>query len=1013
GQSDSASLDNALELLVQAGRSLPHAMLMLIPQAWEGDDTLAPERRAFFDYHASLMQPWDGPAAIAVTDGRHIGAMLDRNGLRPARYLVTNDDLVVLASEAGALPVPIDNIRAKGRVRPGTMLLVNTTQGRIVEDDEVKNELAALHPYQRWLTEQHIPLPTRAAPDEDTRTPIELARRQQTFGYTREDLRMLLAPMAATGEEPVGSMGNDTPLAVLSDRPQLLYAYFRQLFAQVTNPAIDPIRERLVMSLGVRLGALPNLLDPTPELRHLRLEHPVLDSATFEALPVAGLRTAFLEGIFRAGAGAQALERAVEAMCASAAAAVRAGAELLVLSDAGADAEWAPIPSLLAVSAVHHHLIRARLRSRASIVVRTREARDVSQIALLISYGASAVYPELALETVADLVARRERPELTDASQAQAAYVNAVKKGLLKIMSKMGISTLSSYHGAQTFEAVGLSVATVQRYFSGTASRLGGIGLREIAEETLSRHSRAWHSRAPASRLDDAGMLHYRLEGEKHLWNPRTIATLQWAARSGRYDTFKEFTRAADADSRDSTLRGLLDFADATPVPITEVEPASSIVRRFVAGAMSFGSLSREAHETFAVAMNRIGGRSNTGEGGEDRARFGTERNSAIKQVASGRFGVTTEYLVNATELQIKIAQGAKPGEGGQLPGHKVDAIIARTRHSTPGVTLISPPPHHDIYSIEDLAQLIHDLRSVNPSATISVKLVAEAGVGTIAVGVAKARADLITISGDSGGTGASPLSSIRHAGVPWELGLAETQQALRLNALRHGVRLQTDGQMKTGRDVVVAALLGADEFGFATAPLIVEGCVMMRKCHLNTCPVGIATQDPVLREKFSGRPEHLVNFFFFVAEEVREILARLGVRALDDIIGRADLLRPRQVGHFRRASLDLAPLLHVPEPLFDSGARSRARRHEQTDRNTLHGALDARLIALARRALEAGERITTSLPIDNTQRSVGAMLSGEVARRHGHDGLPDDTIVFDFTGSAGQSFGAFLARGV
>ena len=1013
GQSDSASLDNALELMVQAGRSLPHAMLMLIPQAWEGDDTLAPNRRAFFDYHGSLMQPWDGPAAVAVTDGRHIGAMLDRNGLRPARYLVTNDDLVVLASEAGALPVPIDNIRAKGRVRPGTMLLVNTTQGRIVEDDEIKDELASLHPYQRWLTEQQISLPPPATPGDSTPSPTDYARMQLAFGYTREDLRMLLAPMAATGEEPVGSMGNDTPLAVLSDRPQLLYAYFRQLFAQVTNPAIDPIRERLVMSLTVRIGALPNLLDPTPAVRHVLLEHPVLDSAAFDAVTTTKLRTAFLDGIFRAGAGAGALEPAVETMCACAAAAVRAGAELLVLSDAGADAAWAPIPALLAVSAVHHHLIRERLRSRASIVVRTHEARDVSQIALLISYGASAVYPELALKTVAELVARGERPEMTDASQAQSAYVNAVKKGLLKIMSKMGISTVASYHGAQTFEAVGLSALTVQRYFGRTTSRLGGIGLREIAEETLSRHRRAWQSHDPSPRLDDAGMLHYRLDGERHLWNPGTIATLQWAARSGRYDTFKEFSRAADADSRDSTLRGLLDFAGATPVPLADVEPASSIVRRFVAGAMSFGSLSREAHETLAVAMNQIGGRSNTGEGGEDRARFGTERNSAIKQVASGRFGVTTEYLVNAAELQIKISQGAKPGEGGQLPGHKVDAIIARTRHSTPGVTLISPPPHHDIYSIEDLAQLIHDLRSVNPAATISVKLVAEAGIGTVAVGVAKARADLITISGDSGGTGASPLSSIKHAGVPWELGLAETQQALRLNALRSRVRLQTDGQMKTGRDVVVAALLGAEEFGFATAPLIVEGCVMMRKCHLNTCPVGIATQDPVLREKFSGRPEHLVNYFFFVAEEVREILARLGVYALDDIIGRADLLRPRRVEHGKRASLDLAPLLHVPEPAFGTYRRPDARRQTPAGRNAWPAALDAHLIDLARPALETGERVTAALPIDNTRRSVGAMLSGDIARRYGHDGLPDDTIVFNFTGSAGQSFGAFLAHGV
>lgn len=1016
GQSDSASLDNALELLLHAGRSLPHAMMMLIPEAWEGDAHMPPERRAFFEFHSSLMEAWDGPAAVAFTDGRRIGAMLDRNGLRPGRYVVTDDDFVILSSEAGALPVPIENVRAKGRLRPGNMLLVNTIHGRVVEGDELKSELATLHPYQRWISEQRIRLVEREPIPLIRRDPRELTEKQIVFGYTREDLQMLLAPMASTGEEPLGSMGNDTPLAALSDRPQLLFGYFRQLFAQVTNPAIDPIREQLVMSLGMNLGPKLNLLDATPEhARQIRIEQPVLTAATFTALTESPLRPTMLPTLFRASEGAAAMESAIETLRASAAAAARSGSELLVLSDAGVDATWAPIPSLLAVSAVHHHLIRERIRSRVSLLVHTGEARDVSQFALLISYGASAVYPSLGFDTVIELAHRDSIPSEEDLKHAHAEYIKALNKGLLKIMSKMGISTLQSYCGAQTFEALGLSPDLVGRYFGGTSSRIGGVGLDIIAEETLRRHAQAYRPQTVTPRLDTGGNFHYRVDGESHHWNPQTIATLQHATRSGRYTTFKEFSRAADEASRTGcAIRGLLDFVERDPVPVNEVESSAEIVRRFVTGAMSFGSISREAHETIAIAMNRLGGRSNTGEGGEDPARFGTERNSAIKQVASARFGVTTEYLVSASELQIKIAQGAKPGEGGQLPGHKVDEIIARTRYSTPGVTLISPPPHHDIYSIEDLAQLIYDLKNVNPTATISVKLVAEAGVGTVAVGVAKAHADLITISGDSGGTGASPLSSIKHAGIPWELGLAEAQQTLLLNGLRGRVRLQTDGQFKTGRDVVIAALLGAEEFGFATAPLIVEGCVMMRKCHLNTCPVGIATQDPVLREKFAGRPEHIVNYFFFVAEEIRELMAQLGFRRMDEMIGRADLLRqstPQQ--DLKKRTIDLSALLHIPEPASVTSDDSRARHMVRAQNHGLTDAMDHRLIELAQPALEYGDRVAAILPIRNVNRAVGAMLSGEIARRFGHAGLPEGSISLRFTGSAGQSFGAFAARGL
>jgi glutamate synthase (ferredoxin) len=1026
GQSDSACFDNALELLVLSGRPLAHAMLMLIPEAWEHHATMPPERRAFYEYHSALMEPWDGPAAVAFTDGRQIGAMLDRNGLRPGRYVVTNDDLVILASEAGALPVPADSIRAKGRLQPGKMLLVNTTLGRIMDDEEVKAELVSLRPYRRWLAEQRLDLatvPEAAATDGCEATssedpPLEL--RQRAFGYTLEELKMVLAPMASIGEEPASSMGNDTPLAVLSERPQLLFSYFKQLFAQVTNPAIDPIREQLVMSLGMNLGPQDNLLDETAEhAKQIRLDNPVLTEAAMAALrtiTVPALRATTVRTLFPVADGTQGLAPAVDALCRETAEAIRAGCGIVILSDRGVNAEWAAMPSLLAVAAVHHHLIREGLRAQVSLVVETGEAREVSHFALLIGYGAGAVHPYLAFETLTGMLREGAIPGVADNVSARANYIKAVGKGLLKILSKMGISTLQSYCGAQICEAVGLDRDFMERHFTGTTSRIGGIGAEIVAEEVFRRHAAAFQAPAATSGLDFGGDYHFRIQGEHHNWNPTTIATLQHAARRNSYETFKEFSNVADDESRrHSTLRGLLDFAERAPVPLEEVEPASSIVRRFVTGAMSFGSLSREAHETLAVAMNRLGGRSNTGEGGEDPERFGTERNSAIKQVASARFGVTTEYLVNAAELQIKIAQGAKPGEGGQLPGHKVDEVIARTRHATPGVTLISPPPHHDIYSIEDLAQLIYDLKNVNPGAVISVKLVAEAGVGTIAAGVAKAHADLILISGDSGGTGASPLSSIKHAGIPWELGLAETQQTLVLNDLRSRVRLQTDGQLKTGRDVVIAALLGAEEFGFSTAPLIVEGCVMMRKCHLNTCPVGIATQDPELRAKFTGQPEHVVNYFFFVAEEVRELMARLGFRTVDEMIGRADVLRARvPADHWKARTLDLSALLHVPEP--PGGGPDDApivRRCVRVQDHGLEDALDHTLLELARPALERGEKVSATLAISNVHRAVGAMLSGEIARRHGNAGLPDDTINLRFVGSAGQSFGAFAAHGL
>lgn len=1061
-QSDSASVDNVLEMLTLAGRPLAHSMAMLIPEAWESHATMSPDRRAFYEYHSSLMEPWDGPAAMAFTDGRQVAAVLDRNGLRPARYIVTADDLVVLASEAGALPVPVERIRAKGRLEPGRMLVVNTTAGTILDDEAVKTELAMMRPYHRWISEQRLDLeelqkateqgagsrllvagcaslPVNQEPAPGTSHPVQLPlslfQKQRLFGYTTDEVKMVLGPLATNGEEPAGSMGNDTPLAVLSQRPQLLFSYFRQMFAQVTNPAIDPMREQLVMSLTMNLGPQGNLLEVGAEhARQIQIPQPVLTEQAIEALRNVvepTLRAVTLETVFAVADGPAALAPALDDLCARAEQAVGDGCGVLILSDRTVDSEQAPIPSALAVSAVHHHLIRKGLRGSVSLVAETGEAREVSHIALLIAYGASAVHPYLALQTVDDLA----RPTLvTDQSSGQQAegrrrqagsssfvvsdaqnhYVKAVGKGLLKVMSKMGISTLQSYCGAQLWEAVGLNATVVKQHFTGTPSRVGGIGLDLIAEETLRRHRAAFTE--TATRLDAGGEYQFRIQGEHHNWNPLTISKLQHATRSDNYSTFKEFTQLAnDETRRQSTLRGLLEFVEREPIPIDEVEPASAITRRFCTGAMSFGSLSAEAHQTLAIAMNSIGGRSNSGEGGEERGRFGTDRNSAIKQVASARFGVTAEYLVNADELQIKIAQGAKPGEGGQLPGHKVDAIIAKTRHSIPGVTLISPPPHHDIYSIEDLAQLIYDLKAISPQAAVSVKLVAEAGVGTVAAGVAKARADLIVISGDSGGTGASPLSSIMRAGSPWELGLSETQQTLVMNDLRGRVRLQTDGQLKTGRDVVVAAMLGADEFGFATAPLIVEGCVMMRKCHLNTCPVGIATQDPELRARFAGQPEHVVNYFFFVAEEVREILAQLGFRTMDELIGRSDLLRMRAQTGAKAATLDLSALLQLTVPPNNTRSDRIARHYvrHRASASQRPKSLNDTLLEVARIALDKGDRVKATLPISNADRAVGATLSGEIARRFGEVGLPTDTISFRFIGSAGQSFGAFAAGGL
>ena len=1012
GGSDTASLDNAVEMLTLAGRSLPHVIAMLIPEAWDADSTMPEEKRAFYEYHASLMEPWDGPAAVAFTDGKWIGATLDRNGLRPARYLVTTDDHLILASETGVLPVAPEQVRYKGRLQPGKMLLVNLEEGRMVPDEEIKHALASRNPYGDWLKENQITLDALPAP---TRVygfdPKTIVSRQRAFGYTEEDLRILLAPMAAAGEEPVGSMGIDTPLACLSDRPQLLFHYFKQLFAQVTNPAIDPIREELVMSLTSYIGTERNILEETPRHCHtLKLPHPILTNLDLEKLRRVSwgdFLATTLPAVFHAGDGERELERALDGLCRRASMAIRDGYRLLILSDRGIDEEYAPIPSLLALAAVHNHLVRERTRTQVALIVESGEPREVMHFALLIGYGASAVNPYLAVETLEALALNGRLGEQTFEG-ALKNYKKAINKGLLKIFSKMGISTLQSYRGAQCFEAVGLGRALVDRYFTGTSSRIEGVGLEVLAREARTRHEYAQLPLGECeTELAGGGEYQFRAGGEYHLLNPHTVSKLQHAVRDANYQTFREYTDAIDFENRHlCTLRGLMELrASDSPVPIEEVEPASAIVKRFTTGAMSFGSISKEAHETLAIAMNRIGGRSNTGEGGEDEERFHDARRSAIKQVASGRFGVTANYLVNADELQIKIAQGAKPGEGGQLPGHKVDETIARVRHSIAGVPLISPPPHHDIYSIEDLAQLIYDLKNVNPKARISVKLVSEAGVGTVAAGVAKAHADVVLICGHDGGTGASPLTSIRHAGVPWELGLAETQQTLVLNDLRSRIIVQTDGKLQTGRDVTIAALLGAEEFGFSTAPLVSLGCVMMRKCHLNTCPVGIATQDPVLRARFAGQPEHVINYFFFVAEQLREWMARLGFRKVDDMIGRVDRIEMRPaVEHWKACGLNYSQLLYNPQTPGRVGRRRRIAQNHGIDQ-----AFDHKLIGL----LDQPGPVQIELPIHNVDRSVGAMLSGEIARRYGSNGLDPETIRVRLTGSAGQSFGAFLARGV
>jgi glutamate synthase domain-containing protein 2/glutamate synthase domain-containing protein 1/glutamate synthase domain-containing protein 3 len=1013
GGSDSASFDNALELLVMSGRSLPHAMAMLIPEAWAKNEHMNPQKRAFYEYHASLMEPWDGPAAIAFTDGRSIGATLDRNGLRPARYLVTQDDLVIMASESGVLAIPPEQVVRKGRLQPGKMLLVDTVEGRIISDREIKRALYGRNPYQLWLKENQINLqqlndpPRQHGADSET-----LVLRQRAFGYTAEELKMILGPMGVKGEEPIGSMGNDVPLACLSDQPQPLFNYFKQLFAQVTNPPIDPIREDMVMSLTSYIGNERNILDETPMHCHtLKLEHPILTNRDLEKLrrvSQGDFLATTLPLLFPADEGSKGLERALNQLCRRASLAIQSGYSLLILSDRGLDPDYAAIPSLLALAAVHHHLVREKSRTQVALVIESGEPREVMHFALLIGYGASAVNPYLALETVAS----EAGPNKEAQAKATANFIKSINKGLLKTFSKMGISTLQSYRGAQVFEAIGLNRNVIERYFTGTASRIEGVGLEVIAEEALRKHAHAFQpvtESEPELRL--GGNYRFRANGEYHLYNPQTISKLQHSVQQNSAQTFQEYTDLIDKQTRQlCTLRGLLEIKSSPePIALEDVEPASEIVKRFATGAMSFGSISQEAHETLAIAMNRIGGRSNTGEGGEDEARFGTDKRSSVKQVASGRFGVTANYLVNADELQIKMAQGAKPGEGGQLPGHKVDRNIARVRHSTPGVGLISPPPHHDIYSIEDLAQLIYDLKNVNPSARISVKLVAEVGVGTVAAGVAKAHADVILISGDSGGTGASPLSSIQHAGVPWELGLAEAHQVLVMNDLRGRVRLQTDGKLQTGRDVAIAALLGAEEFGFATAPLVAMGCIMMRKCHLNTCPVGIATQDPLLRAKFHGTPEHVINFFFFLADQVRRYMAQMGFRTFDEMVGRSDMLECRPTpDHWKAKGIDLSTILYNP-PVPSRVAR---RCVDQQDHG-LTDALDHTLIDQARAALDHRQPVEIRLPIRNVHRTVGAMLSGEIARRYGSAGLPRDTIRCRFQGSAGQSFGAFLAAGV
>ncbi|ADJ65396.1 glutamate synthase subunit alpha [Herbaspirillum seropedicae] len=1049
GQSDTASFDNALELLVMAGYPLPQAMMMMVPEAWENHTSMDDNRRAFYEYHAAMMEPWDGPAALAFTDGRHIGGTLDRNGLRPARYIVTDDDLVVMASESGVLPIPESKIIQKWRLQPGKMFLIDLDAGRIIDDKELKDTYANAKPYKQWINSVRVKLDELKEEPRQPSSSLKLLDLQQVFGYTQEDVKFLMAPMASGGEEAIGSMGNDSPLAVMSNKNKPLYNYFRQLFAQVTNPPIDPIREALVMSLVSFIGPKPNLLDTNninPPMR-LEVSQPVLDYddiaklRNISAHSGGKFKSYELNICYPVAWGKEGIEARLASLCAKAVDAVKSGHNILIISDRKVDAEQLPIPALLATSAIHQHLVSKGLRTSTGLVVETGSARETHHFALLAGYGAEAIHPYLAMDTLADMA--KGLPGDLSPEKAIYNFQKAVGKGLLKVMSKMGISTYMSYCGAQIFEAIGLSKALVDKYFKGTASNVEGIGVFEVAEEALRLHTAAFSADPVlANALDAGGEYAFRIRGEEHMWTPDAIAKLQHSTRSNSYNTYKEYAQIInDQSKRHMTLRGLFEFKidPSKAISIDEVEPAKEIVKRFATGAMSLGSISTEAHATLAIAMNRIGGKSNTGEGGEDVNRYrnelkgipikqgatlaseigkehievdiplleGDSLRSRIKQVASGRFGVSAEYLISADQIQIKMAQGAKPGEGGQLPGHKVSEYIAKLRVSVPGVGLISPPPHHDIYSIEDLAQLIHDLKNVNPRASISVKLVSEVGVGTVAAGVAKAKSDHVVIAGHDGGTGASPLSSIKHAGSPWELGLAETQQTLVLNGLRNRIRVQADGQMKTGRDVVIGAMLGADEFGFATAPLVVEGCIMMRKCHLNTCPVGVATQDPVLRAKFSGKPEHVVNFFFFIAEEARQIMAQLGIRKFDELIGRADLLdRSKAIAHWKAKGLDFSRIFHQPEsklPVY----------HTDHQDHGLDKALDHKLIAQAKTALEKGEKVSFISPIKNLNRTVGAMLSGEVAKRYGDEGLPDDTIHIQLQGTAGQSAGAFLAKGV
>jgi len=1051
GQSDTACFDNALELLLMAGYPIAQAMMMMIPEAWENHTLMDDNRRAFYEYHAAMMEPWDGPAAMAFTDGRHIGGTLDRNGLRPARYIQTDDDLVVMASESGVLPIPESKIIKKWRLQPGKMFLIDLDAGRIIDDKELKDTYANAKPYKQWIESVRIKLDELDVEPAEPKSAVPLLDRQQTFGYTQEDLKFLMAPMATSGEEAIGSMGNDSPLAVMSNKNKTLYHYFKQLFAQVTNPPIDPIREAMVMSLVSFIGPRPNLLDTNninPPMR-LEVSQPVLDYADIAKLRNISAHTGGkfksyeLNICYPVAWGKEGIEARIASLCAKAVDAVKSGHNILIVSDRKVDADQVAIPALLATSAIHLHLVSKGLRTSTGLVVETGSARETHHFALLAGYGAEAIHPYLAMDTLSEMA--KNLPGDLSPEKAIYHFQKAVGKGLMKVMSKMGISTYMSYCGAQIFEAIGLNKTLVNKYFRGTASNVEGIGVFEVAEEALRLHKLAF-SNDPvlANALDAGGEYAFRVRGEDHMWTPDAIAKLQHSTRSNNFNTYKEYAQIInDQSKRHMTLRGLFEFKidPSKAIPIDEVEPAKEIVKRFATGAMSLGSISTEAHATLAVAMNRIGGKSNTGEGGEDENRYrqelkgipikkgetlasvigedrvevdlpllaGDSLRSKIKQVASGRFGVTAEYLTSADQIQIKMAQGAKPGEGGQLPGHKVSDYIAKLRFSVPGVGLISPPPHHDIYSIEDLAQLIHDLKNANPKASISVKLVSEVGVGTVAAGVAKAKADHVVIAGHDGGTGASPQSSIKHAGSPWELGLAETQQTLVLNRLRSRIRVQTDGQIKTGRDVVIAALLGADELGFATAPLVVEGCIMMRKCHLNTCPVGVATQDPVLRAKFSGKPEYVVNFFFFVAEEARQIMAQLGIRTFNELIGRSDLLdKAKAVSHWKAQGLDFSRIFHQPDV-----PASEPRYQVEEQDHGLEKALDHKLIAQAKAALEKGEKVSFISPVKNVNRTVGTMLSGEVAKKYGHEGLPDDTIHIQLQGTAGQSAGAFLAHGI